>query len=247
MHFAMSALGQADPSGSLTARRGRFKYSRRLECRALSPDAQRFMEGKSDLKAMAIGLAALLLAGCGIERQNVRLDLPELQVSPANGPAIVVGEVKDSRTPTEGLAGPDPRKNIGGALRGGNGIAVDLDMPVAEQQRQIVTQALRSLGYQVFASEQAPVDAPRVNVEITTFDVQMPFNFLRAATYSQQMVADIQTNVTVISATATRSFKTDGHGTNVFQRVIPENWEAALNEAIDDYTKKFKKAILADQ
>jgi hypothetical protein len=200
-----------------------------------------------ELKAITIICAAMLLAGCSVERQRVRLDLPELHVNPGSGPAIVVGEIKDSRTPAAGLAGPDPEKNVGGVTRGGNGFAVDLDIPVVEQQRQIVTQALRSLGYQVVTGEQAPAGAPKVDVNIKTFDVQMPFNVLRAATYSQQMVADIQTDVTVTSANSTRSFKVDGHGTNVFQRVISENWQAALNEAIDDYTKKFKKAILTNQ
>lgn len=173
----------------------------------------------------------------------MRLDLPELHVDPTTGPEIAVGEIKDSRTLEKELAGRESAKNVGGVVRGGNGVAVDLDITVTEQQRRIVTQALRSLGYRVVDGEHAPAGITRVNVDIKTFDVQMPFNFFRAATYTQQMVADIQTDVTVVSNTSNESFRVNAHGTNIFQRVVPENWEAALNEAIDDYTKKFKAAM----
>ncbi len=45
-----------------------------------------------------------------------------------------------------------------------------------------------------------------------------------------------------------QSFNVSGRGENVHQRVIPENWEVALNGAVADYIENFREAMLvADQ
>ncbi len=98
------------------------------------------------VKRTAFVLLACLLAGCGVKRQTVQLTLPDLHVNPESGPPIVVGELMDARQPLKGLAGVDPSRNVGGVIRGGNGIAVDLDEPVTKQMRQVITQALGKKG-----------------------------------------------------------------------------------------------------
>jgi hypothetical protein len=58
------------------------------------------------------------------------------------------------------------------------------------------------------------------------------------------MVADISTNVTVRNGTSVQSFEATGHGTNAFQVVKPENWEVAINRAIEDFSKRFQEKML---
>lgn len=195
------------------------------------------------MKRIVIALAMMALAGCGVQRQSIRLDMPDQHVNPPDGQPIVLSKITDSRPPAEGLRDDKQVKNVGGVYRGGNGIAVDLDETVIDQTRQIVTQALRSMGYKVIDNDDVTQNIPRVEVNITTFHVALPFNFFRAASYSQQMIADIKTDVTVTGPSGTRSFKVEGHGTNIYQRVISENWEIALNKAISDYTQHFKAAM----
>lgn len=199
------------------------------------------------MKRIALILVALLLVGCGVKRQTVQLTPPDLHVNPESGPPIVVGQVRDARQPAEGLAGADPTKNVGGVLRAGSGIAVDLDESVSTQMRQLVTQALRSLGYRVVANNSAPASAPRVAVNVTAFSVVMPINFLRAMTYTQKMIADVSTSVTVSGHQSPQSFIVKGHGENIYQFVTQENWEVTLNRAIADFSKNFKLEISKHQ
>lgn len=195
---------------------------------------------------LAITLAIPMLAACGVQHQNVRLSTPETRVNPAEGKPIVVAAVTDSRKTPDGatFAQGERTHNVGGVWRGGNGVAVDLGQDtVIEETREIVTQALRGMGYRVLAEGVASPDAPRVAINITQFDVDAPFNFWRAASYTQQMVADVGTDIEVKSGGSAQSFKATGHGTNIYQRVVPENWEAALNEAIAEYTKQFQSKM----
>jgi hypothetical protein len=195
--------------------------------------------------------AVLVLTGCGIQHQNVRLSLPSPQVNQPNGKPIVLSSVTDSRGAHADLklSANDRTHNVGGVMRGGSGIAVDLaDTTVTDEMRSVITQSLRGMGYKVINNSEATTDTPRVAADITKLDASMPMNFFRAMTYSQKMLADIATNVTVTSGKATQSFTVSGHGENIYQRVVPENWEVALNRAVADYIKKLQEAmIIADQ
>ena len=53
------------------------------------------------------------------------------------------------------------------------------------------------MGYKTVADDTAAADVPRVKIDITQFSVGMPFNFFRAMSYSQQIIADIATSITV--------------------------------------------------
>lgn len=198
------------------------------------------------MKGFIVACAALLLAGCGIKHQVIHPTLPTAHINPVDGRLIVIQSVTDSRMPPDGLAlsSSDRPHNVGGVGRGGNGTAVDLDDgTVAGLGRKMVTQALRTMGYKVVSD--AAADVPRVEIDITRFSVTMPFNLLRAISYSQQMVADITTNVSVRNGVAVQSFETTGHGTNVFQVMKPENWEVAINRAMEDYSKRFQEKMLS--
>jgi len=196
-------------------------------------------------------VAVLALAGCGVQRQNVRLSVPSPQVNQPNGKPILLGDVTDARGPHADLKLSDKERarNVGGVMRGGSGIAVDLtDTTVTDEVRQIITQSLRGMGYKVIDGGEAPANTLRIAANITKVDVTMPFNFFRAMSYSQKMIADIATSVTVTNGVGTQSFNVSGHGENIYQRVIPENWETALNRAVADYTKKLQEAmVIADR
>lgn len=192
-------------------------------------------------------VAVLALAGCGVQRQNVRLSMPSLQVNQPNGKPIVLASVTDSRGAHADLKLSDKERarNVGGVMRAGSGIAVDLaDTTVADEVRQIITQSLRGMGYKVIDSGEAPANTPRLTANVTKLDVSMPMNLFRAMTYSQKMIADIATSVTVTNGADTQSFNVSGHGENIYQRVIPENWETALDRAVADYTKKLQEAMV---
>lgn len=191
---------------------------------------------------------ALLVAGCGIKQQSVRLQMPELRVDQPSGRPIVVGEVVDARSPPENsrLSAPDLAKNVGGVWRGGNGIRVDLEHgTVASEVRELVVQSLRAVGYHVLPGAEGGDDVPVVSIKLTQFAVIMPFDFWRAATYSQHMLADISTEISVTRKDGSiRDFQVSGHGENVYQRVTPENWEIAANRAMSDYSEQLKRAAV---
>lgn len=155
------------------------------------------------MKTIMIALVMLALAGCGVQRQTVRLETPESRINPPDGLPIVLSKVIDSRKLDENLSSGNQSNNLGGVYHGGSGIAVDLDETVAEQMRQIVTQALRSMGYKVIGDTDASQSIPRIDVNVTTFGVELPFNFFRAAISSEQMIADIKTNVIVTGPNGT--------------------------------------------
>lgn len=191
---------------------------------------------------------ALLVAGCGIKQQTVRLQMPELQVDQSSGRPIVVDKVVDARRPPENsqLSAPDLAKNVGGVWRGGNGIQVDLeDGTVASEVHELVVQSLRAVGYRVLPGGEVRDDVPVVSIKLTRFAVNMPFDFWRAATYSQHMLADISTEMSVKRKDGSvRQLHVSGHGENVYQRVTPENWEIAANRAMSDYSAQLKRAAV---
>jgi len=124
---------------------------------------------------LALVVVVLGLSGCGIRRQNVHVQVPSLRVNPESGPQIVLASVTDSRKPLAGanLNPNEQARNVGGVIRGGGGIAVNLDnQSVADQTRKIVIQALRGVGYKVIESGDPGI--PRITVDITNFHVDMP-------------------------------------------------------------------------
>lgn len=194
---------------------------------------------------LAIGLSALLLlTGCGIKTQIVRVDVPDVHVNPERGPLIAVNAVADDR-PSSFLSqfpAADRAKNVGGVVRGGNGINVVLESSqTTEKVRAIIIQALRSMGYRTVSA--CDVSCTQLNVSLTDFSVKMPFNFWRAAGWAQQMVADISAHVVARDADRERAFDVSGHGTNIYQVVSRENWEAALDRAVKDFNSNFKQAM----
>ncbi|MEP6908260.1 MAG: hypothetical protein ABI858_09810 [Pseudoxanthomonas sp.] len=198
------------------------------------------------MKKFVLLNCCLALAGCGLKHQVVRLDIPATYASPAQGKVIVIANVQDARMSIFGvkLSATEQARNIGGVLRGGNGIAVDIEgETVADQTRQIATEALRGMGYKVVTGEAGDLAATRISFKLIQFEVNMPFDFWRAATYSQHMLADLKTDVVVASAGGPKTITVVGHGENVYQRVTSENWQIAINKAIVDYTKHLQQAM----
>lgn len=187
----------------------------------------------------------LLLTGCGIKTQVVRVDVPDVHVNPEHGPVVVVGAVTDERPPSflSQFPAADRSKNVGGVVRGGNGINVVLgSSTTTEKLRAIIIQALRSMGYRT--ASQCEASCTQLDVSLTDFSVKMPFNFWRAAGWAQQMVADVSAHVVARDAGHTKPFDVSGHGANVYQVVSRENWEAALDRAVKDFNSNFKQAMV---
>lgn len=188
----------------------------------------------------------LLLTGCGLKTQVVRVDTPNVHVNSENGPLIQVDAVTDGRPSTflSEFPAADRPRNVGGVVRAGNGINVVLESTTTtEKVQSIIIQALRSMGYRTVTQCQAA--CVQLSFVLNEFAVKMPFNFWRAAGWSQQMVADISVHVTAQRGDSTRSFNVSGHGSNIYQVVSRENWETALNRAATDFSTNLKQAIAA--
>lgn len=199
------------------------------------------------MKRLLLIACCAVLAGCGVQRQAIRLDLPEARVNPTDGKPLVIASIADGRQSLFGnkLSSEEQATNVGGVFRGGNGIAVNLENETAaSEMKKILTQAFRGMGYRVISTDAAQSAATTVAVTIEKFQVDMPFDFWRAATYSQHMLADIQTRVVVSDASGSKTINVSGHGQNVYQRVTTENWQVALNRAVSDYTNRLQTAML---
>ena len=198
------------------------------------------------MKRLVFLCAVLVLTGCGLHRQTVRIEPPEEHANPLDGKPIVLAAIVDARAPSTDLQldASDLSRNVGGSGRGGNGFAVQLeDGTVADRMRDIIVQSLRGMGYKVVDAA-TPNEIPRVQVKITQFAVTIPFQFWRAATYQTRMLADISAEVTLTKAAgASQTFTVKGHGYNVYQRVIPENWQIALNKAVADFSRNFQSKM----
>ena len=169
------------------------------------------------------------------------------RINPMDGKPLLIASISDERKSLFGnkLSPEEQAINVGGAFRGGSGFAVNLeDETAVSEMRKILTQALRGMGYRVLpaGAEQSPDTT--VAVAIEKFEVTMPFNFWRAATYSQHMVADIQTRIVVSDASGAKTIKISGQGRNIYQIVTPENWQITLNRAVSEYTKRLQAAML---
>lgn len=194
-----------------------------------------------------IGLSVLLLlTGCGIRTEVVRVNVPDIRVNPEQGTTVVVAPVRDNR-PSDFLSlvpESDRVRNVGGEVRSGNGFNLVLESgTTSDKTREIIIQALRNMGYRT--ADQCDAQCLRLEASMNEFVVRAPFNFWRAAGWAQQMVADLSVEVTTHDGDRVRSFTAKGHGTNVFQVVSPENWEKALERAVTDFTANFKQNMSA--
>ncbi len=194
------------------------------------------------MKIVVLALAALLLAGCGLQRQTVRINPPIGQVG-VNGPTIGIGTVADVRQPATKikLGQTEQASNVGGMGKDDHGIAVQLDNgTVRDAMRCIMASALQSAGFRVVDAGQTEY---RVNVRINKFQVAIPFQFWRAAFYNPRMLADVEAEISMISPNGVRTFDVRGHGYNVYQRVIAENWQIALDKAVADFERNLQTKV----
>lgn len=191
-----------------------------------------------------IGLSLLLLlTGCGIRTEVVRVNVPDIRVNPEQGPIVVIAPVRDGRTEYfPQVAAAERPQNIGGVIRGGNGVLVSLESSTAsDKAREIMIQALRNMGYRT--ADQCTGTCTELEVTLTDFSVKMPLNFWRAASSTQQMLADIAVNVTARKDGQARGFTATGHGANIFQIVSRENWEIALERAVKNFTSSLQQSM----
>lgn len=198
------------------------------------------------LLAVIAALGCAGLTGCGIKQQVVRVDVPNVHVNPSSGPLIVVNPVKDDRSDAIVMQFPSAQraKNVGGLLRNGSGIQVNLESATAATKaRAIIIQALRGMGYRT--TDDCASACPAMDVTLHRFSVQAPFQFWRAMSYSQHMLADISADVSIDQRGKRNEFSVSGHGSNVYQIVSQENWEIALNRAVKDFIRNFQSAMAA--
>lgn len=194
------------------------------------------------MKIVVLVLAALLLAGCGLQRQTVRVNPPIGQVG-VNGPTIAIGAIADVRQPATKikLDQAEQASNVGGMGKDDHGIAVQLDNgTVSDAMRRIMASALQNAGFQVVDAGQAEYG---IDVRISKFQVAIPFQFWRTAFYNPRMLADIEAEISMSSPNGVRTFDVKGHGYNVYQRVIAENWQIALDKAVADFEKNLRTQV----
>ena len=210
---------------------------------------------------LVVMLVAILLAGCGIHTRTVRLDLPaRTVVSPNPGLAVVVLPVIDGRQLTNapssagykieaGLLkalGPEKAASlIAGVGDSSKGYAVLLqdEEPVSELMRKFVTEIFEAKGYAVYSASQLHPDAPLVDVRVTQFYLNQPFNFFRALTWTNQMKATIATDVTVSDGRGRRVYSVIGHGANIVQTGKDANYQETYAKAMDDYSRDFNAKV----
>lgn len=195
------------------------------------------------MKSLVAATLLLFLTGCGMRTEMVRVNVPDARVNTEEGPVVVVRPVQDARKDIlEAVPTADRSRNVGGFARGGNGTLVNLESgTVADRTREILIQALRNMGYRTAASCEA--SCTYVDASITKFSVTMPFEFWRAAGWSQRMLAEISIDVNSRNDGQTKRFTAEGHGSNVYQVVSRENWEIALERAVADLTANFKQSM----
>lgn len=196
------------------------------------------------MKWIICAVTLLLITGCAIKPQMVHVDIPDVRVNPQKGPLIEVGAVKDDRqSPLLSKFPASTReKNVGGMVRGGNGFNVMLESAtVTGKTRSIIVQALRKMGYHTVKKCQE--SCTKLIVLLKTFEVKAPFNFWRAMSYTQHMVANISVSVTLHSLNHTSTFTVSGYGSNIYQVIDEDNWETALDRAVESFSHNFQQAM----
>ncbi len=196
------------------------------------------------MKWIICAIVLACLSGCGIKEQVVRVSVPDVRANPQQGAPVQVNPVQDNRDVPFLAQFPAATrdKNVGGVVRGGNGINVILDSSTTTAKvHSIIVQALRNMGYHTVAS--CGATCPVVTPALKTFAITLPFNFWRAATYSQHMLADIDVHVVLQNQGNTSNFDAKGHGSNVYQVVSQENWEIALDRAVKNFASNFQQQM----
>jgi len=185
----------------------------------------------------------LLLTGCGIRTEVVRVNVPDIRVNPEQGPVVVVAPVHDSRPVYfPEVAAADRAKNIAGVVRQGNGVLVSVESTTAaDKTREIMVQALRNMGYRT--ADRCEASCTLLETSLTDFSVKMPANFFRMVSSTQQMLADISVQVVARRDGQTRTFTATGHGANIFQVPSRENWEIALERAVKSFTSSLQQSM----
>lgn len=187
---------------------------------------------------------ALALAGCGIKKQIVHVEVPYALVNPSTGQEIVIQTVKDERS-WIGLTDvplPDRAKNVGGNLRHGNGFEVNLDSETAAHKTHaVIVQSLRHMGYRTV--DRCSTDCPVLSVSLKKFMVTAPFSLGAAFTWTMRMKAYVAANISLDDGSRSRTFDVSGHGDNIYQVISEENWETALNRAMKDFSRNFQSAM----
>ncbi|SEU08466.1 hypothetical protein [Stenotrophomonas indicatrix] len=185
----------------------------------------------------------LLLTGCGIRTEVVRVNVPDIRVNPEQGPVVVVAPVRDSRPVYfPEVAAADRAKNIAGVVRQGNGVLVSVESTTAaEKTREIMIQALRNMGYRT--ADRCEASCTLLETSLTDFSVKMPANFFRMVSSTQQMLADISVQVVARRDGQTRTFTATGHGANIFQVPSRENWEIALERAVKSFSSSLQQSM----
>lgn len=176
----------------------------------------------------------------------VHVGVTNPHVNTANGLVIEVGQVKDERESPLLSEFPESthNKSVGGMSRGGNGFNILLESTtVAEKTRSIMIQALRQMGYRTVRKCDEP--CTKLSASLRTFIVKAPFNFWRAMSFTQHMIADISVDVTLQSRNNDTQFTVTGHGSNIYQVIDKDNWETAINRAIKHFVRNFKRAMAA--
>lgn len=181
--------------------------------------------------------ALLALAGCGVRQTVVRPILPAASALNTAGKPMVIDVVTDARPPAALPMDADTRsRNVGAQGHAGSGFELQLaDASVVDTMRQLVGIVFGNAGYRV--ATDAP-DATHVTVTITRFDVAAPFQFWRSVAWSPKMLAHVDAVVQTQSPSGRATYNVQGYGSNVFQRMSADNWEVALNRAIDDFARK---------
>jgi len=201
-----------------------------------------FQQGEYMKSIITLALL-LLLTGCGIRTEVVRVNVPDIRVNPEQGPVVVVAPVRDSRPVYfPEVAAADRAKNIAGVVRQGNGVLVSVESTTAaDKTREIMIQALRNMGYRT--ADRCEASCTLLETSLTDFSVKMPANFFRMVSSTQQMLADISVQVVARRDGQTRTFTATGHGANIFQVPSRENWEIALERAVKSFTSSLQQSM----
>jgi len=196
------------------------------------------------MKWIICAIALVCLSGCGIKEHVVRVSVPDVRANPQQGSLVQANPMQDNRQASFLAQFPAATrdKNLGGVVRGGNGVNVVLGFSTTTLKvHSIIVQALRNMGYRTVTS--CDTACIVVTPALNTFAVTLPFNFWRAMSYSQHMLADITVHVALQSHGQTSTFDAMGHGSNVYQVVSQENWEITLDRAVKDFASNFRQQM----
>ncbi|MGN6480443.1 hypothetical protein [Luteibacter sp.] len=198
-------------------------------------------------------VAAMLLAGCSLHANSVRMDPPSVAI-PTESKPVVIGSVYDKRDmallpessrervslATSGELG---KAGVASSVAGGGKFIWTLtdNDTVTDWVRDLVITGLRQNGFRAVKASEAAPGTPVIDIDVNEFWAYIPFNFGRSLTYTQQMKAWIATTVHLNSGAEPASFKVRGEGAHIVQIFSEENVRQAYELASDDYLKNFQR------